>query len=66
MFWAAFGERKRTNLVAMKGDPDSAHGGVTARRYIEVLEEYLPTILDFDSLFMQDNASIHTAYIVRD
>lgn len=66
MFWAAFGERKRTNLVAMKGDPDLARGGVTARRYIEVLEEYLPTILDFDSLFMQDNASIHTAYIVQD
>jgi hypothetical protein len=50
----------------MKGDPDSAHRGVTARRYIEVLKEYMPTILDFDSLFMQDNASIYTAYIVHD
>ena len=66
MFWAAFGHRKRTNLVTMKGDPESARGGVTARRYIEVLEEYLPTILEFDSIFMQDNASIHTAYSVQE
>jgi hypothetical protein len=66
MFWAAFGHRKRTNLVPMEGDPNSARGGVTARRYIEVLKEHLPTILNFDSIFMQDNASIHTAYLVRD
>jgi transposase len=66
MFWAVFGYRKRTNLVAMRGDPDSACRGVTAQRYIEVLEEYLPTILDYDSIFMQDNSSIHTAYIVQD
>jgi transposase len=66
MFWAVLRERKRTNLVAMKGDPDLARGGVIARQYIEVLKEYLPTILDFDSLFMQDNTSIHTAYIVQD
>ena len=65
MFWASFGFGIRTNLVVMKGDPDALRGGVTARRYIEVLEEYLPTILDSDSIFMQDNASIHIAYIVR-
>lgn len=65
MFWAAFGYSKRTNLVVIRGDADAPQGGVTARRYIEVLEEYLPTILDFDSIFMQDNASIHTAHAVR-
>ena len=54
----------RTNLVVMKGDLDALRGGVTTRRYIEVLEEYLPTILDSDSIFMQDNALIHTANIV--
>lgn len=66
MFWAAFGFGIRTNLVHMRGDPAAKRGGVTARRYIEVLEENLPTILDIDSIFMQDNASIHTAYAVRD
>jgi hypothetical protein len=48
----------------MKGDEVSAQGGDTAARYLELLEEHLPTILDFDSIFMQDNAPIHKAYIV--
>ena len=54
----------RTDLVVMHGDPDAPRGGVTARRYIEVLDEYLPTVLDWDSIFMHDNASIHTARTV--
>jgi transposase len=66
MFWASFTWGRRTNLVVMEGDPDSPRGGVTARRYIAVLEEYLPTILNHDSIFMQDNAKIHKAHIVRD
>lgn len=64
MFWAAFGWGIRTDLVMMRGDPDAPRGGVTAKRYIEVLEEYLPTVLDWDSIFMHDNASIHTARTV--
>jgi DDE superfamily endonuclease len=66
MFWAGFGYGKRSRLVAMRGDPDSARGGVTARRYIEVLEAHLSTILENDSLFMQDNSRVHTAIIVQD
>jgi len=65
MFWAAFGHNKRSNLVTIKGDPDAPLRRVTAKRYIEVLTEYLPTILDFDSIFMQDNASIYIARLVR-
>jgi hypothetical protein len=52
--------------VVIAGDLDSPQGGVTAKRYIEPLEEYLPTILNPNSTFMHDNALIHTAYIVRD
>jgi hypothetical protein len=52
--------------VVMARDPNSPQGGVTAKQYIETLEEYLPTILNPNSIFMHDNASIHTAYIVRD
>ena len=66
MFWAAFRHGKRTELVAMPSDPLSARGGVTARRYIEVLEAQLPTILENDSLFMQDNSRVHTAILVQD
>jgi transposase len=49
----------------MKGDPNSKKGGVTAKRYIEVLEEYLPTILEPDSIFMHDNTPIYNVYIVH-
>ena len=65
MFWAAFGWGIRTDLVVMRRDPNAPHQGVTAARYREVLEEYLPTILDFDSIFMQDNAPIHKARTVQ-
>lgn len=66
MFWAAFGWGLRSNLVVMLGDPNSARGGVTAQRYLEVIEEYLPTVLEHDSIFMQDNAPIHRARIIQD
>ena len=66
MFWAAFGHGVRTQLVPMEGDPTASKGGVTARVYQAVLDQYLPPILGFGSIFIQDNAPIHTAHIIRD
>jgi hypothetical protein len=56
MFWAAFGFGCRSDLVVIEGDQNAKRGGVTAKVYIEVLREYLPTIIEHDSIFMQDNA----------
>jgi transposase len=50
----------------MEGDQNAKRGGVTAKVYIEVLREYLPTILEHNSIFMQDNAPIHKAHKVID
>jgi transposase len=50
----------------MDGDPKAPKGGVTARVYQAVLDRYLPLILGFRSIFMQDNAPIHKAHIIRD
>jgi hypothetical protein len=50
----------------MLGDPDIPRGGVTARQYIEVVEEHLLPILENDTLFMYDNSRVHIAYIVQD
>ncbi len=61
MFWAAFTWDRRTEMVAMEGNPTSKRGGVTAQAYCAVLDEHLPTVLDADSIFMHDNARIHTA-----
>ncbi len=66
MFWACFGFGCRTDLVVMEGDQNAKRGGVSAHVYLEVLSEYLPTILEYDSIFMQDNAPIHKAHTVRD
>ena len=52
MFWACFGFGCRTDLVVMEGDQNAKRGGVTAKVYLEVLEEYLSTILEHDSIFM--------------
>lgn len=49
----------------MDGDPEAARGGVTARIYRYVLEEYLPRVMEADSIFMHDNAPIHTAHTVK-
>ena len=66
MFWAAFGYRVCTSLVPIEGDPIALKGGVTARVYQAVLDQYLPPILGFGSIFMQDNAPIYKAHIIRD
>lgn len=65
MFWAAFGYGIRSDLVVMNGNCDAPRGGVTSKVYLQVLQENLPTILDNDSIFMHDNAGIHTAQIVQ-
>ena len=44
----------------------SKNNGCTADSYIEVLDAELAQHHHEDLIFMQDNASIHTAYKVRD
>jgi hypothetical protein len=48
----------------MKGDQNAKRGGITAKVYIKVLCEYFLTILEYNSVFMQDNALIYKAYKV--
>jgi DDE superfamily endonuclease len=66
MFWAAFGYGLRTRLVPMDGDPTARRGGVTARIYREVLNQHLLPVLHFGTIFMHDNAPIHTAHLIRE
>lgn len=70
MFWAAFcGLPHRSGLIPLFGDPQSCRGGVSSRTIEELYRRVLPTLLnslDQDAIFQQDNAPVHTAYIVRD
>ena len=50
----------------MEGDQNAKRGGVTVKVYLEVLAEYLPTILEHDNIFIQDNAPIYKAHKITD
>ena len=65
MVWAAFCAGRRLQLVFMPGDPEAKKGGVTSAVYLEILENELPTIWEPGLVFIQDNASIHTARLVK-
>ena len=66
MFWAAFRYGIRTDLVVCRGDPESARGGFSAQIYEEILREHLPTVMGHNTVFMHDNARVHTAHLIRD
>ena len=69
MVWGAFWDDGRSNLYIMDRDFESAKHGYSAESYLEVLDGEVAGIfenLDPGYEFMQDNASIHTAYKVRD
>lgn len=65
MVWAAFWGGGRTPLYIMDRDFESKKHGYSARSYIEVLDAQLLEYYTDDIVFMQDNASIHTAQAVR-
>jgi DDE superfamily endonuclease/Transposase len=66
MVWAAFwGSGNRTPLYIMDRDFESKKNGFSANSYIEVLDAHAQYMND-DLVFMQDNASIHTAHKVKD
>jgi len=49
----------------MERDAAAKRGGYSAASYINVIKEALPTIWEPGLIYMQDNASIHTARVVR-
>lgn len=66
MVWAAFHGNGKSELLFMPGDPEARRGGVSAAVYVETLDEALTVMYDPDLFFMQDNAGIHTARIMKD
>lgn len=70
MFWAAFsGQPRRSGLIPLDGDTESLRGGVSSRTIEALYRRVLPTLLNSynqNAIFQQDNAPVHTAYIVRE
>jgi hypothetical protein len=65
MLWAGFGYGKRTGLVPLDGDPLARRGGVSGWVIQCLYSAQLPDLLRAGDIFMHDNASVHTARIVR-
>ncbi len=70
MVWGAFDGFKRLHLRFCERDPDAARGGITARTYLQLLQDRLPVLCDVEgttatSIFMHDNAPIHSAEAVQ-
>jgi hypothetical protein len=55
----------RSDLFIMNRDEASKKNGYSARSYLEVLNDQLPIIYSPGMTFIQDNALIHTAEIVK-
>ena len=53
-------------LIPIDGDPESTRGGVTAQVYKAVLNQHLPLVLRFSTIFIHDNAPIYTAHIIKE
>jgi ribosomal protein L19 len=69
MVWGCFWDTGRSSLYIMDRDFESAKHGYSAESYLEVLEAEVAPIysaLPLGYVFMQDNASIHTAHKVRE
>jgi hypothetical protein len=49
------------NLLLLECDEESERGGYSANSYLKILKEEMPKCFEPGRIFMQDNASIHTA-----
>lgn len=67
MFWAAFsGATRRTGLIPLFRNPEGTSRGINATVIRDLYLRVLPTLFfNRDGIFQQDNASTHTARIVR-
>jgi transposase len=64
MIFAAYsGAGGRSECHLMQRDQDAPHGGYSAKSYITVLDATLEELWQPYSLFLQDNARIHTAQL---
>ena len=49
----------------MSDNSDAKQKEITSAVYLKVLEEQMSTLWESDLIYMQDEASIHTAHIIK-
>lgn len=66
MVWAAFWGADRSPILECQFDETAKiTNGVSAKSYVALLQQMLPTIWEPGMIFMQDNAPIHSAKLVK-
>ena len=68
MVWAVFWDNRRIGIYIIDWDFESKKHRYSANSYLEVLDTEVALVyskLDPGYIFIQDNASIHTAYKVK-
>ncbi len=67
MIWTAIYGSIKSEAMILKGNLESARGGITAERYLNCLKENLSRLMEREGkIFMHDGAGIHPADIVKD
>jgi DDE superfamily endonuclease len=66
MIWGAIWIGGRSDVIMMVRDENSPKKGYSRFSYLDVLEEAIPTCWQPGQIFMQDNAPIHTAQVVKE
>ena len=66
MIWACFeDDDQKSDLVFMSDNSDAKQKEVISAVYLKVLEEQMSTLWKSGLIYMQDEASIHTACIIK-
>ena len=66
MIWACFeNDDQKSDLVFMSDDSDAKQREITSAVYLKVLEEQMSTLWESDLIYMQNEASIHIACIIK-
>ena len=66
MIWACFeDDDQKSDLVFMSDDSEAKWRKITSAVYLKVLEEQMSTLWESDLIYMQNEASIHTAHIIK-
>ena len=65
MVWVCFQGYGRSDLFILEQDFELKKHGYSAQSYLDVLEDQLPQCQVPSLVFIQDNASIHTARVVK-
>ena len=66
IIWAAFAGKQKGIIRILRGNPNIRRGGIRKEDILQLYQETLPQMVENNEVFMQDNAPVHTAYVVRD